>query len=179
MQQGGDPSRCPFLSRAGATEAASGPAAEVRPDAEAQCSGGNSVAGVAGVRWMLAALAAGSFGLGLVGAVVPGMPTTVFLLIGTYLSVRSCPWLAHWFLSIPILRPYAGFVMSDAPMSARARRIAWASMTLSIAVSACLLWWADRLSMPVGVLMVVLWAAGWVGIWRFRPERGVPAETRA
>lgn len=179
MQQGGDPSRCPFLSRAGATEAAPGPAADARPDTAARCPAGNNVAAIAGVRWMLAALAAGSFGLGLVGAVVPGMPTTVFLLIGTYLSFRSCPWLAHWFMSIPILRPYATFVMSNEPMSARARRIAWASMTLSIAVSASLLWWSDRLSMPVGMLMVVLWAGGWVGIWRFRPERVTPAETRA
>lgn len=139
-------------------------------EAASPCTATNDVTSLAGVRWMLAALAAGSFALGVVGAVVPGMPTTVFLLIGTYLSFRSCPWLAHWFLSIPILKPYAGFVMSNQPMSARARRIAWGSMTASIVASACLLWWGDRLSVPVAVLMVVLWAAGWVAIWRFRRQ---------
>lgn len=123
-------------------------------------------------RWGLAAVGVACFGLAMVGAVVPGLPTTVFVLVGSYFLTRSCPWLEQRLLNVRLLRPYAEFVRSTAPMSSRARYGALAAMSVSVAVSLALLWIADGLTPVVGGLIGVLWLIGVVAILRFRRPRG-------
>jgi len=52
------------------------------------------------------ALGAISLGVGLLGIILPGLPTTVFLLLASFLFARSSPRLHRWLLAHPRLGPY-------------------------------------------------------------------------
>jgi uncharacterized membrane protein YbaN (DUF454 family) len=85
---------------------------------------------------------------GLVGIVVPGLPTTVFVIVASYCFTRSCPRLEAWMRASPLLAPYLRYVDAGAPMPFRARVTATA-----------LLW------MGIGASMAVLEARGEVAPW--------------
>ena len=57
-------------------------------------------------RMLLAGLGIISVGLGIIGIVVPVLPTTPFLLLAAYLFVRSSPKLHHWLLTHRIFGKY-------------------------------------------------------------------------
>jgi len=48
------------------------------------------------VRWLLLALALLSLATGIVGIFLPGLPTTVFILIAAWAAARSSPRLHAW-----------------------------------------------------------------------------------
>lgn len=125
-------------------------------------------------RWGLAATGLACFALGFVGAVVPGMPTTVFLLVGSYCLTRSCPWLEERLLGTRLLAPYARLVRSREPLSPGARAGAIAMMSVSVGLSTSLLWGAGRLTPPVAGVIGGLWLAGLVAILLFRRGRSAP-----
>lgn len=108
------------------------------------------------------------FALGGVGAIVPGMPTTVFLLVGSYLLVRSCPWLEERLLTTRLLRPYARFVRSREPMSGKARAAAIGAMTVSVGGSLVVLAMTEKLTPVLAGVIAGLWLAGFVAIMLFR-----------
>ena len=57
-------------------------------------------------RWAWAGAGLGSVSLGWLGVFVPGLPTTVFLLIASYCFARSCPWLEDRLLRVSVFAPY-------------------------------------------------------------------------
>lgn len=63
------------------------------------------------VRWLLLALALISLATGIVGIFLPGLPTTVFILIAAWAAARSSPRLHAWLwrhkLFGPMLRNWA------------------------------------------------------------------------
>jgi hypothetical protein len=119
-------------------------------------------------RWAMAGVGVVCFALGGVGAVVPGMPTTVFVLLGSYFLVRSCPWLEERLLTSRLFRPYAQFVRSREPMSTKARIAAISAMSLSVVVSLALLAAADKLTPVIAGGVIALWLAGFIAIMLFR-----------
>lgn len=108
------------------------------------------------------------FGLGIVGVFLPVMPTTVFLLMGSFFLTRSCPWLEERMLRVPVLRPYAQFIQSGEPMSRRTRVTALVMMWVSIGACAAILVVAERMTPLIGGLMGGLGAAGTIAILLFR-----------
>ncbi len=119
-------------------------------------------------RWLLAVLGVACFGLAAIGAVVPGLPTTVFVLVGSYFLTKSCPWLERRFVQSPLLRPFARYVDPNVPMPRRAKATAIVAMWISIAVTAVLL--VSQHPSPSPIVFTVL-SAGVVGtlaIVRFR-----------
>ena len=87
-------------------------------------------------RWLMAIGGVASFGLGGLGIVVPGLPTTVFVLLGSYLLTRSCPWIEERLANTPLFRPYARYVDPAVPMprpvKVRAVGAMWFFITVSI-----------------------------------------------
>lgn len=63
------------------------------------------------LRWLLQAFALLSLALGIVGVIVPGLPTTVFILMAAWAAARSSPRLYRWLwrhrLFGPLLRNWA------------------------------------------------------------------------
>ena len=63
------------------------------------------------VRWTMVVLGTLCLAVGGIGIVVPGLPTTVFLILASYFFTRSCPPLDAWMRSSRMSR---AFVNEDA-----------------------------------------------------------------
>jgi uncharacterized membrane protein YbaN (DUF454 family) len=96
------------------------------------------------------------------------LPTTVFLLLGSFFLTKSCPWLERRLLQIRLFRPYAALLDPATPFSARGRATALAAMWISIVITLAVLVRSET----VGTwLLLVIAGAGVVGtvvILRFR-----------
>ena len=111
-------------------------------------------------RWAWAGVGFASVGLGWLGVFVPGLPTTVFLLIASYCFARSCPWLEDRLLRVPVFAPYMKALDDGRGLSRQAARRAIVSLWTSLAVSVSVLWIVGRLPTWLGATIV---AAGIVG----------------
>ena len=87
-------------------------------------------------RLLLAASGVVCVGLGAVGVFVPGLPTTVFLIMATFLFTRSCPWLEERLIHNRLFAPFLGYLDGSAPMPMKAKLVTmcimWAFVTLSV-----------------------------------------------
>ncbi len=118
-------------------------------------------------RWLMAAAGLASFAVGGVGVFVPVLPTTVFVILGSYLLTRSCPWIEERLLETRLFKPFARYLDPSVPLPDTARRRALTAMWLSILAAMALLW--SKSTAP-GILLA-LGAAGLVGtlvVLRFR-----------
>lgn len=83
------------------------------------------------VRWLLLAFAVLCLVMGLIGVIVPGLPTTVFILMAAWAAARSSPRLYRWLwnhrLFGPLLRNWA----QGGKVSRRAKWSATLLMTAS------------------------------------------------
>jgi len=117
-------------------------------------------------RWLLAGLGVICVGLAAVGVVVPGLPTTVFLIAAAWLFARSCPWLEEKLVRHRFFAPFQAYLEPGARMPRRARLTALAAMWTAIAVSTVLigrgatsissLWVARGLIVGAGVVGTVV-----------------------
>jgi uncharacterized membrane protein YbaN (DUF454 family) len=88
-------------------------------------------------RWLLLALAGLSLATGIVGVFVPGLPTTVFLLIAAWAAARSSPRLHRWLLAHPLFGKLIGDWQRGGWVS---RRSKW-NASITMALCAAVLWW--------------------------------------
>lgn len=123
-------------------------------------------------RWVLAALGVVCVGLAAVGVVVPGLPTTVFLIAASYLFTRSCPWLEDRLIRVRWFRPYLPYLDGRRPMPRRARWIAIGLMWSAVSVSLLVTAGVGRLQ-PWFVAVLV--SAGAIGTWVISRFRRAPA----
>lgn len=118
------------------------------------------------LRWLLQACAGISLALGIAGIFIPGLPTTVFILIAGWAAARSSEgmhlWLWRHRLFGPMLRDWA----AGGRVSRRAKWSASAAMALG-AVVVC---WAP---VPAWVRWFSLGSMSCVLVWLWlRPEPG-------
>ena len=119
-------------------------------------------------RWLLAGVGVLAVGLGGVGVFVPGLPTTIFLIIASYCFARSCPWLEERLLRVPLFAPYMRFIDENRPMSARARVVSITAMWASVLLSLAWLRASGGLSTALAVTVAGVAAIGTVAVLRFR-----------
>lgn len=79
--------------------------------------------------WRVAALV--FVALGLVGAVVPGMPTTIFMILAAWASAKGWPWLNLWLINHPRFGPPIDNWHRHRVIPRRAKWMALACMSLS------------------------------------------------
>lgn len=121
-------------------------------------------------------LVAGLFcvGLAAVGAVVPGLPATIFLIAASYLLARSHPPLEGKLVRCPLFRPYLPYLDGTRPFT-RAMR-ARVSLVIVAAVSISI-WLQLRggTGWLVPALTAAMGAVGVLAVWRWRRGEPVPA----
>ncbi|MDO9402781.1 MAG: YbaN family protein [Polaromonas sp.] len=116
------------------------------------------------LRWLLMAFAVASLCMGIIGIFVPGLPTTVFVLLAAWAAARSSPRMHHWLLAHRLFGPTIRNWHNGGRMSRRAKWSATVMMGLCIAVlffTTSREWLAEALT--VFMLLILLW------LWR-RPE---------
>jgi uncharacterized membrane protein YbaN (DUF454 family) len=111
--------------------------------------------------WLVLAVA--SLGIGLVGVVLPVLPTTPFVLLAAFAADRGSPRLHGWLMRHAVFGPVIRDWRASGAVSRRAKVVAVAAMAVSVAVM--LLTAPPVLAVPASV--VVAGVAVW--LWR-RPE---------
>lgn len=118
-----------------------------------------------------AALGVFCVGLGIVGVIVPGMPTTVFLIIALWAFSRSSERLHHWLYDHPRFGKALRNWQKHRIIPRRAKIAATATMALSLVI----LWLTTRngwLELGVGVILVA------VALWLVTRAERPPERTR-
>lgn len=109
-------------------------------------------------RWLLVAGGALSLALGLLGAVLPGLPTTPFVLLAAACFAKASPSLHRRMREHRWIGPILTDWEAHRSLTRRVRRIALTSMSTMVGLSA----WAFR-DQPWPLAALVL--AGLVGAW--------------
>lgn len=109
-------------------------------------------------RWLWLTLGWAAVGLGGLGVVVPGLPTTGFFVLAASCFARSSPRFERWVLALPTVGPLVGDYRAGLGMPRRAKASALAVMVASVVASAM---FALHSPLPRGLVV----AAGTIGVW--------------
>lgn len=107
------------------------------------------------VLWTVAGLVC--VGLGGIGMVVPGLPTTVFFIAAAACFTRSSPRLERWVLELPGIGPMVRDHRDGLGMPRRAKVVACSMIVVFVGLAAGL--WIDHAAVRIAVV-----ATGVVGI---------------
>lgn len=111
--------------------------------------------------WLVIGLV--SVALGMIGIVLPLLPTVPFFLLATFSFARSNPALERWLLDHPRYGPPILLWRKNGAISRRAKWAATGAFTVSIALGFLFSHWPWSLAPPLVALISGTW------IWR-RPE---------
>jgi uncharacterized membrane protein YbaN (DUF454 family) len=117
-----------------------------------------------------------SVGIGSIGIVVPGLPTTVFFVVAAWCFARSSPRFEAWVLGLPKIGPMVQDHRDGLGMPRRAKVVAVAMMLTAVSLSVAFNWGRT-------LLVVALVLAGLIGsavvTWRVPTRERVLAERAA
>lgn len=116
------------------------------------------------MKWLWRSLALVCVALGFIGVIVPGMPTTVFMLMAAGAASRGWPALHEWLLTHPRFGPPIIQWQEHRAIPRKAKWFALASMLLSmwiICISPSALW--VKWGIPSLMTLILIW------LWT-RPE---------
>ncbi len=116
-------------------------------------------------RWFLAGVGVVLVGVGAVGAVVPGLPTTIFLILASVCFTKSCPWLEERLIRNRFFAPYLKYLDGHA-MTPRAKLVAALTMWLFAGTSAALLAWRGMWAVSGVVVGLALIGTIAIALWR-------------
>jgi hypothetical protein len=122
-------------------------------------------------RWLLAAAGMLLVGLGALGAVLPGLPTTVFLIGASWCFARSCPWFEERLIRIPLFRPFQRYLEPGTRMPRRAVVTTLVVMWLAVGSSSLLLATRGEGRPVLAAVVLVLGLVGSWFVWRLRERR--------
>lgn len=117
------------------------------------------------VRWLLWLAGTVALGLGLLGVILPGLPTTPFVLLAAACYARASLRLYAWLLANPVFGPLICDWRAYGAVPRRAKWIAILTMAVTVGLSVWML--AGRPWLQAMVVIIVGIVALW--LWR-RPE---------
>lgn len=87
------------------------------------------------MRWLWASMGLMSLSLGVIGIVLPLLPTVPFILLAAFCFARSSDRLHHWLLSHPKFGPVIEDWHQNGAISPRVKRISTASILFVFGIS--------------------------------------------
>jgi uncharacterized membrane protein YbaN (DUF454 family) len=115
-------------------------------------------------RWLYVALGWFFVGMAVLGAILPLLPTTPFLLLASYFFVRSSPRLNAWLLRSRVFGPFLRNWQKHRAVSRRVKYTALSIMPIAVISSATL---GDLPGYLIAVLLVLA-AIGMIVVLRLR-----------
>jgi uncharacterized membrane protein YbaN (DUF454 family) len=116
------------------------------------------------LRWLWWLLAYASLALGLIGIVVPGLPTVPFVLLSAFAAARGSQRLYRWLLAH---RQFGPIIRDWQAHGAVSRRSKWLATTMMSACAAIMFLTAPKLWMAATGTSIMAIVATW--LW-LRPE---------
>lgn len=113
------------------------------------------------MKWVWFAIGWVSVGIGFVGVVVPGLPTTVFMVFAAWCFSKSSPRFEAWILGLPGVGQLVRDYRDGLGMPRRSKVSAMTMITVAVTISSFVL---D--SWPLRILVITAGVVGlyWVGI---------------
>jgi uncharacterized protein len=116
------------------------------------------------VRWLLWLAGTLALVLGLIGVVLPGLPTTPFILLSAACYARASPRLHAWLLNHRWIGPQLRDWERDRSLTRRTKAVAIGSMLLMVSISV----WSLQGRWGLQALLLVLGAIGAGVVLRIR-----------
>jgi uncharacterized membrane protein YbaN (DUF454 family) len=127
-------------------------------------------------RYGYAGAGIGCVGLAGVGVAVPGMPTTIFLILASWCFARSCPWLTDKLIHNRVFGPFVRYLEPGAVMPVRAKAISLVMMWAAIGGSSVLVLWRGA-PWFVPLFIAAFGVLGtWFIVWQGRAISGADNE---
>lgn len=108
--------------------------------------------------------------IGAIGVILPGLPTTIFLLGGSWCFARSNPWLEERLKKSKFFGPYMRILDGEEPMTPRQRLGTIAMIWIAVSISLWILQTNDSLSVWGAAALVFAAMIGTIAVSRFRRE---------
>ncbi len=124
----------------------------------------------AAARYLLLIFAGLCVALGVIGIFVPGLPTTVFILMAAWAAARSSPRFHEWLESNPTFGPMLQNWRKHGAVSRRSKitaTVMMAACAVILFLTTSRMWLAEAVTGFMAIVLMWLW---------FRPEP--PSETR-
>jgi hypothetical protein len=121
------------------------------------------------------AFGCGAVGLGSLGVVVPGLPTTGFFVLAAWAFSRSSPRLEQWVLDRPGVGPLVRDYRAGLGMPQRAKVVAITMLVVSCGLSATL--GVDRPAVRLAIVAAGAVGVAWI-LWRVPTRETVLARRR-
>jgi uncharacterized membrane protein YbaN (DUF454 family) len=112
------------------------------------------------LRYALLAFAVLCLALGVIGIFVPGLPTTVFILLAGWAAARSSPRFSAWLESHETFGPMLRDWRERGAVSRRAKISATVVMTISsiiLFLTTSLAWMAEAITAIMALVLMWLW----------------------
>ena len=106
-------------------------------------------------RWLWVALGCLFVGLGAIGAVVPGMPTTVFLVLAAACFIRSSQRLYDWLISDKTFGPYLKDYREGKGIPLRAKVVALSMIVIFVSFAVFVAIEATPIKILVGLIGLI------------------------
>jgi len=106
-------------------------------------------------RWLWVALGCLFVGLGAIGAVVPGMPTTVFLVLAAACFIRSSQRLYDWLISNKTFGPYLKDYREGKGIPLRAKVVALSMIVIFVSFAVFVAIEATPIKILVGLIGLI------------------------
>ncbi|MEG3586535.1 MAG: YbaN family protein [Actinomycetota bacterium] len=95
----------------------------------------NQIVASSVLRYLLLILGFFFVGLGLIGVLIPGMPTTVFMIMAAWCFAKSSPRFEKWILQLPGIGKFVQDHRSGLGMPRKSKFVAIAMMSSAVALS--------------------------------------------
>ena len=120
-------------------------------------------------RWVWLACGAIALATGLVGVVLPLLPTTPFILLAAFCFSRGSEKYERWMLTHPRFGPMVRQWRSNRAVPLRAKQVATATMALSSGIA----WWA----LPANVCWIPGVCCALVALWLWSLPTATPSSS--
>jgi len=120
-------------------------------------------------RWTIAGIGILATTLAIIGAILPGIPTTIFVIVAAWCFARSCPVLEQKLLRNRLFAPSMQIIDGTRPFTPLTRLATVGFMAGGGAMSAGFLHWTGTLTTSIGWMIVASVLVGAVVIILYKP----------